>query len=286
MIDPVSRRTSFGVAMALAAVALVPSSELAGAVVASAGPMGAPAIAADTFSSPPSRATASSARLVSGGPPTNGFYRAGVEIDLDPGTITYWRSPGEAGAPPVFDFSASINVTTVDVAYPAPERIEEQGVFVAGYDHRVIFPLKITPRDPEAPVTLKLLLRYSACGKICLPARASLSLVLPQTGVSPHAADLAEAQRRAPTPLDPKQTEQSLAVEKSAREIWRLSWRGHGKAEAVFVEVADPLYVESVPHDGVFDLKLYGTGATSAPVAATLTVVTDAGAYEAPLTLQ
>ncbi len=281
MIDSVYRRSSHGVAMALVAAVLAQATELAGDAASAA-----PTAPIDEFSSPRARAAASSARLLSGGPSINGAYFAGVEIDLDPGTITYWRSPGEAGAPPVFDFSGSINVTSVDVVYPAPKRIEEQGVFVAGYDRRVIFPLKVAPRDPKAPVTLKLSLHYSACGKICLPARAALSMVLAQTGASPHAADIAEAQGRAPIRLDLKQTELAVAVEKSAADLWRLSWRGKGKAEAVFVEVADPLYVESLPHDGVFDLKLYAGGANPTPVAATVTVVTDGGAYEAPLTLQ
>lgn len=267
--------------MALVATALVQATVLAGDAASAA-----PAAAIDEFSSPQSRAAASSARLLTGGPSINGAYSAGVEIDLDPGTITYWRSPGEAGAPPVFDFSGSINVTSVDVVYPAPKRIEEQGVFVAGYDRRVIFPLKVVPRDPKAPVTLKLSLHYSACGKICLPARATLSMVLPQTGASPHAAEIAEAQSRAPIRLDSKQTELAIAIEKSTTDRWRLAWRGHGKADAVFVEVADPLYVESLPHDGVFDLKLYAGGANPGPVAATVTLVTDGGAYEAPVTLQ
>lgn len=291
MIDTGFRRAFRGVALALAAMALAAmalsamaqtlATELAGDTARAA-----PSAPGDAFSSPQSRAAASSARLLSGGPSNNGTYTAGVEIDLDPGTITYWRSPGEAGAPPVFDFSGSINVTTVDVVYPAPKRIEEQGVIVAGYDGRVIFPLKIQPRDPKAPVTLKVLLHYSACGKICLPARANLSMALPQTGVSPYAADIAESQSHAPLRLDPKQTEQFLAVEKSAPDRWRFSWRGHGKADAVFVEVADPLYIESVPHEGVFDLKLYPESAASAPVAATVTVVTDSGSYEAPVTLR
>lgn len=285
MIDLLSRRPGLGAPRAL----LVTSLSLAMALVggaASAAPAGAPESAADDFSSPPSRAAASSARLLSSGPATNGYYRAGVEVDLDPGTITYWRSPGEAGAPPVFDFSASANVAAVDVVYPAPKRIEEQGIVVAGYDARVIFPLKIAPRDPKAPVTLSLSLRYSACGKICLPARAVLSLVLPQTGVSPHAAEIAEASRRAPLRLDPAQSEKAIALDKLAADRWRLVWRGQGKAEAVFLEVADPLFVESVPRDDAFDLRLYAGGASPAPVAATVTVLTDGDAYEAQLTLR
>lgn len=260
--------------------------DAAGSLAVAASPAGRVTAPADDFASPPARATVSTARLVSGGPPAQGYYRAGVEIDLDPKTITYWRSPGEAGAPPEFDFSASTNVDAVEVVYPAPKRIEEQGVFVAGYDTQVLFPLKVTPRDPKAPVTLNLSLHYSACGKICLPARATLSLPLPQSGRSPYAEALAEADRRAPQRLDALQATAAIALERSASDSWRLTWRGQGRPDAVFVEVPDPLYVESLPHDGAFDLKLYASGAKPASLAATVTVVTDRGAYEAPVTLR
>lgn len=275
------RRAPLGVLAAALVLALDASSGRAAAA-----PPAAVATPADHFASSPARAAASSARLLSGGPLAQGAYRAGVEIDLDPKTITYWRSPGEAGAPPLFDFSASTNVAAVEVAYPAPKRIEEQGVFVAGYDARVMFPLKVTPRDPAAPVTLNLSLQYSACGKICLPARASLSLLLPQSGVSPYAGVIADADRRAPQKLDAAKTQKFLTLKKSAKDGWLLSWRGPGKAQAAFVEVADPLYVESVPEGAVFALKLYASGAKPERVPATVTVVTDRGAYEAPVTLQ
>ena len=270
---------------ALAAVLALALDANAGNAFA-APPVAIAAAPAESYASPLARATVSSARLLAGGPPAQGAYRAGVEIDLDPKTITYWRSPGEAGAPPLFDFSASTNVDAVEVIYPAPKRIEEQGVFVAGYDSRVVFPLKVTPRDPAAPVTLNLSLQYSACGKICLPARASLSLLLPQSGVSPYAGVIADADRRAPQKLDAAKTQKFLTLKKSAKDGWLLSWRGPGKAQAAFVEVADPLYVESVPEGAVFALKLYASGAKPERVPATVTVVTDHGAYEAPMTLQ
>ena len=284
-----SRRGASGARSACLATALALAMEL-GAGAVNASPSGGPTAATEAFASSPARATASSARLLSGGTTADGRYLAGVEIDLDPGTITYWRSPGEAGAPPGFDFSGSINVAAVDVVYPAPKRIDEQGVVVAGYDTRVIFPLKVAPRDPTEPVTLSLSLHYSACGKICLPARAKLSLVLPRSGETSQAAEfaaaIADAESHAPRRLDPSEAQQALSIEKSAANSWRLTWRGQGKAGAVFAEVSEPLFLESVPHDGVFDLKLYPVDAIPSPLTAKLTVVTDAGAYEAPVTLR
>ena len=73
--------------------------------------LSAPAVAgaADSLSSDWATSLKSSARLVMAPTPGASFI-VGVEIKLAPHTITYWRNPGEAGAPPVFSFEKSINV--------------------------------------------------------------------------------------------------------------------------------------------------------------------------------
>ena len=106
------------------------------------------------FASAFDKARTSSARLLAGGQDKDGSYAAGVEIDLDPKTVTYWRQPGDAGSPPVFDFSRSVNVASVEVLYPGPKHMDEAGSIVAGYDANVTFPLRVAPRDPKAPVVL------------------------------------------------------------------------------------------------------------------------------------
>src|SRR5262249_60059948 len=44
----------------------------------------------------------------------------GVAFQLQPGWKTYWRTPGDSGVPPRFDFSKSDNVEAVTVLWPAP----------------------------------------------------------------------------------------------------------------------------------------------------------------------
>ena len=241
---------------------------------------------AEEFASPPSKGTVSSARLLSAGPMQAGAYRAGVELDLAPQTVTYWRQPGEAGSPPAFDFSKSVNVAKVETAFPLPKHIEEAGTVVAAYDAKVIFPLKVTPQDPQKPVTLALALDYAACGKICLPAKANLALELPRAGVSPYAADIVEAQKRVPEKLDAAQAKKRLAVKKEGGALtWRLSYRGPGKAQDIFAEAPDPLFIESKKDGADFILTLFANGARADKTAAVVTIVTDRGAFEAPLRL-
>ena len=96
-------------------------------------PTGAPAFAADAFSTDWALAAKSQARLIAGGGDLAGF-----EIALAPGAITYWRDPGDSGLPPTLDFSLSENVASVEPEFPAPKRIKEaDGGEAFGYDSGV-----------------------------------------------------------------------------------------------------------------------------------------------------
>ncbi|MCX7899681.1 MAG: protein-disulfide reductase DsbD family protein [Methylocystis sp.] len=258
------------------------SSLIAATLVAS----GANWARAQEFASAASRGSISAARLLSADAPQSGDYRAGVEIALDPKVITYWRQPGEAGSPPVFDFSKSENISKVDVGYPAPKHIDDAGTIVAGYDARVIFPLKVTPADAGKPVTLRLKLDYAACGKICLPARADVALTLPQTGSSPFASDIADAEKKVPARLTADEAKKRFSTTRAGDGVWRLRYKGAGKAEDVFAEVKEPLFIESKKIGDDFELTLFSTGEKPKGADATLTIVTDKGAFEAPARLE
>jgi DsbC/DsbD-like thiol-disulfide interchange protein len=256
-----------------------------------------PAVAQEAaFASQSVKAPHSAARLLAAGAPSGGVYRAGVEIDLEPKTITYWRQPGDAGSPPQFDFSRSENVASVEVLYPAPKRIVEAESEVAGYDTRVIFPLRVTPRNPAAPVSLRLFLDYAACGNICLPAKAQLSLALPTAGESPYANVIAEAEAKAPKRLAEEEAKQVISIARTGggenEPAWSLRYTGAGRAQDLFIEAPEPFFIESKrgAKDNSFELRLASSccskaAAKSESIAATVTIVTDKGAIEAPARL-
>jgi DsbC/DsbD-like thiol-disulfide interchange protein len=141
----------------------------------------------------------SAIRLIAGSSPATGTgpIRAGIEFRLKAGWHTYWRYPGDAGVPPRFDFTASENVQTVTVRWPAPRRIPEQGLNTIGYEGGVILPLAIVPQDPSKPVILRLKLDYAVCEKLCVPAEGQSQLIL-SGGPSPHDALLRAAEARVP----------------------------------------------------------------------------------------
>ena len=128
----------------------------------------------------------------------NAPVRAGVEIKLKTGWKTYWRYPGDAGAPPRFDWSGSDNLAAIEVKWPAPERfVDESGSKSIGYHGDIVFPLTIRPVDPARPVKLKLKLDFAVCEKLCVPADAKLALEIP-AGESAPLGLLDQAERRVP----------------------------------------------------------------------------------------
>lgn len=146
----------------------------------------------------------SAVRLLAGPRLANGDWLAGLEMRLDPGFKTYWREPGDAGVPPVFDWSGSQGLRDVTVLWPAPSRFFDPSGHSNGYLTAPLFPLRIAT-DGGAPVRLALKLDYAVCEKLCIPAQAELALDWPpgDAGPSPHAARIREAMARVPRMLAP-----------------------------------------------------------------------------------
>ncbi len=137
----------------------------------------------------------SRARLIAG----SGM--AGVEVQMPEGWKTYWRNPGDAGGvPPSFDWSKSENLAAATVLYPAPKRFSDRAGDTVGYKGTVVFPVRLTAKDPGKPIDLRLSLEYGGCKEICIPAEASLSLqVAPETR-SEVPNELAAALKQVPAP--------------------------------------------------------------------------------------
>ena len=153
-----------------------------------------------TSASPWSNDIRSSARIIAGSVPGNSTtLRAGIEIKLQPGWKTYWRYPGDSGVPPQFDFAGSENLASAEVLYPAPHSFKDEAGTSIGYQDAVIFPLRVTPRDPSKPVKLNAKIDYAVCEKLCIPAEGKGQLVLERSAAANDA--LAAAEARVPRPV-------------------------------------------------------------------------------------
>ncbi len=110
---------------------------------------------------------------------SDGTVRLGLHLRLDPGWKTYWRSPGDAGFPPIFDWSDSDNLADAKVDWPLPERFTLYGLETFGYQDEVVLPVTVRLARPGAPTRLRLVLQYAACANVCVPYQAFLALDLP-----------------------------------------------------------------------------------------------------------
>ena len=208
--------------------------------------LGTAAWAQEAAVSPWSKSTHSSMRLIAGATAASGKQRVGVEIVMMPGYKTYWRSPGDSGVPPVFDWSGSANVGGLDVRWPAPERFEEANGSGIGYVSEIVVPVSVHPIDPTRPVTVALKLDYAVCDKICVPAKGEARLWLEPGVTSVTSPRLEEFEARIPQPVKLGPARDRLSIlevtrgEKESEPALKLILKAPegGVIEDVFVEGA------------------------------------------------
>src|ERR1700760_4030073 len=136
--------------------------------------LGAAARAEDA--SPWQRDGHSAVRLLAGSR-SGAVLLCGIAFQLQPGWKTYWRSPGDSGFPPRFDFSKSENIEAVTVLWPAPTKFDDgAGGHSLGYHDQTVLPLRIVTKNPDKPVTLRAEISYAVCEKICIPVDAKAEL--------------------------------------------------------------------------------------------------------------
>lgn len=125
------------------------------------------------------------AQLLPGWRTADGRHMAAVELRLAPGWKTYWRTPGETGYPPQFDWRGSRNLDDVQISWPTPKLIIQDGVQVIGYKDRVILPLTVTPSQKGGAVSLTGSVDLGVCRDVCIPVTVPLDQVLPGDAAKP-----------------------------------------------------------------------------------------------------
>jgi len=152
-------------------------------------------------SSPWQRDTHSALRLLAGSR-SGAVLLGGVAIQLEPGWKTYWRTPGDSGVPPRFDFSKSDNVEAVTVLWPAPMKFDDgAGGTALGYKQQVVLPLRIVAKNADKPVTLRAHVNYAVCDKLCIPVEANSELAFASVA-STEDGTLSDALNAVPKPAN------------------------------------------------------------------------------------
>jgi len=159
--------------------AMVPSSTVSGFVSGLTAILLATSLAASAHAedaSPWQKDGHSAVRLLAGSR-SGAVLLGGIAFQLQPGWKTYWRTPGDSGVPPRFDFSKSDNVEAVTVLWPAPKKFDDgAGGVSLGYHDQIVLPLRIVAKSVDKPVTLRAEINYAVCEKLCIPVDAKAEL--------------------------------------------------------------------------------------------------------------
>ena len=179
---------------------IVPMRAVLGVAVALSAACAAIGVRAED-SSPWQRDAHSAVRLLAGSR-SGTVLLGGIAIQLQPGWKTYWRSPGDSGVPPRFDFSKSDNVEAITVLWPAPQKFDDgAGGTSLGYKQQVVLPLRIVAKNADKPVTLRADINYAVCDKLCVPVEASAELTFASVA-STEDGNLSEALNSVPKPAN------------------------------------------------------------------------------------
>ena len=210
---------------------------------------------------------ATQVRLVGGGvtePGQKPRLVAGVEIELDSGWKTYWRTPGTSGVPPRFDWTGSENLAEATPLFPAPHRFSDREGDTIGYKGAVVLPLEIKAKDPKLPVKLKLALEYGVCKDVCVPVQPVLELTLPpEASAKPAGTTLAAGLARLPREAamrkagDPELKQVKIDIQGAKPNIViDAAFPGDGRDADLFLEAPEGIWVPlpkpvGEPRDGV-----------------------------------
>lgn len=117
----------------------------------------------------------------------DGTRMAAIRLKLQPGWKTYWRSPGQSGVPPQFDWSGSENLRAVRFHWPRPRPFELYGMTTLGYNNELVLPIELFPKSMGSDMRISGRMALGVCRDICLPVTLTFGADLPADAVSTDA---------------------------------------------------------------------------------------------------
>lgn len=183
------------------------------------------------------------AHVLPGSRLADGGHLAAIELRLAPGWKTYWRSPGEGGIPPQFDWDSSLNVATVAPHWPVPEVYWQNGLRSIGYEAVVTVPIRVTPDTANQPITLSGDMLIGVCEEVCVPVTLRIDAELPPVAAEMHPRISAALSDR---PLTADEAGVATVacriepIEDGMRVAYSVAMPPMGGTEEAVVEFADP----------------------------------------------
>ena len=171
----------------------------------------------------------------------DGSRMTAVHLVLEPGWKTYWRTPGDTGVPPHFDWTGSTNMADARPVWPRPEVIVSGGERTLGYHDELVLPVRITSARADAPVDLKLALDFGLCRDICVPAHVTLNasssdaapdpriaaalarVPVPASGLECELSDIADGVQVTAHVAAPARPGETAALELAQDDVWKFA---------------------------------------------------------------
>jgi len=119
---------------------------------------------------------------------------------------TYWKNPGDAGAPTTIEWTLPPGWTAEAIQWPRPKRVPVGPLMDYGYEGKLWLLSRINAAADAKPgetVTIKAAASWLVCKNICIPAERSLSITVPVGASAPDPAvakDFADARALLPAP--------------------------------------------------------------------------------------
>ena len=185
-------------------------------------------------------------------------YTIGLHIKMTKGWKTYWKVPGDSGVPPHFEWEKSDNVKSVEVLWPAPEKLKDAYGTSIGYKDEVVFPIRLEIQDKSEPVDIKLKLAFGVCKEICILKDTVVETKIPYNGQSSlkdHVL-LTKYLKRIPKKIGLKNKPENaegmpfvvgvkadLKNTKNPYLLFKVAYPEASDNNALFVEVSDGFYM-------------------------------------------
>lgn len=182
------------------------------------------------------------AEVLPGWTTKEGTRMTALRLTLAPGWKTYWRAPGDAGIPPLFNWSGSRNLHSVVLHWPRPRVFMTNGLRTIGYADELVLPMEFRPVDPGSPIILNGEVELGVCETVCVPATLKFSASLEGRGKSDPAIHAALADR----PVSASRagvgtvTCSFSPISDGLELTAQIQMPRIGKNEVVLVETADP----------------------------------------------
>jgi thiol:disulfide interchange protein DsbD len=118
-----------------------------------------------------------------------------IEQVIAPHWHTYWRNPGDSGAPPNFSWILPDGFEVGAVQWPVPSKIPYGPLMNYGYSERavVLQDLQVPESYDGSPVEIKVAIDILVCEELCIPEYEEISFTLNDGNLADHSALIAEA---------------------------------------------------------------------------------------------